>query len=91
MKTQNYIEDIHFRVLSSEKAEIAGIAKTCGLPGSEYARQRCLGYAPRAVPPDACYVLLAKLDQLPENASREEVHAVLDDIRHTLIEPGRDV
>ena len=91
MKTQNYIEDIHFRVLSPEKKKIAGIAKTCGLPVSEYARQRCLGYAPKAVPPDACYVLLAKLDQLPENASREEVHAVLDDIRHTLIEPGREV
>lgn len=87
---QNHIEDIHFRVLSPEKAEIAGIAKTCGLPVSEYARQRCLGYAPRAAQPDACYCILARLERLPANAPREEVQALLDDIRRVLIEPGRD-
>ena len=62
------------RVSPAEKERILRCAKRCGLDLSEYARQRCLGYEPRAIPPDAFYALCDKLDAL----------------RETVISPGRD-
>lgn len=62
------------RVSPAEKERILRCAKRCGLDLSKYARQRCLGYEPRAIPPDAFYALCDKLDTL----------------RETVISPGRD-
>ena len=53
---------IYTRVTPQEKQRIASRARRCGLSLSEYIRQRCLGYAPREIPPDVYYDLCAKLD-----------------------------
>lgn len=72
------------------KERILRCAKRCGLDLSEYARQRCLGYEPRAIPPDAFYALCDKLDTLRTAGTSAAVLEVLDALRETAISPGRD-
>ena len=81
---------IYVRVTPAEKAQITRRARTCGLSVSEYIRQRCLGYAPRKVPPEAYYMLCRKLDEVKNDSNAGAVVAVLDELRQTLVEPGRD-
>ena len=50
-------KSIFTRVTLAEKERIARKAARCGISVSEYIRQRCLGYEPRAIPPDAFYEL----------------------------------
>ena len=81
---------IYTRVTPQEKKRIAGKARKCGLTVSEYIRQRCLGYAPRAVPPDIYYDLCFKLDEARNSGNDAAVLDVLDELRETVIQPGRD-
>ena len=78
------------RVSPAEKERILRCARRCGLDLSEYARQRCLGYEPRAIPPDAFYELCDKLDAARTAGNSAAVLEVLDALRETLISPGRD-
>jgi len=55
---------IEARVTPQQKKKVAQIAERCGLPQSEYIRQRALGYSPRTVLPDAFYTFHAKLCEL---------------------------
>ena len=77
---------IYTRVTPTEKQKIERTAKKCGLSVSEYIRQRCLGYAPREIPPDAYYELCRKLDYINGDA----ILALLDEMRKELFLPGRD-
>ena len=88
--TDNRTTRIALRVSPAEKEKIPRCAKQCGLELSEYACQRCLGYAPRAIPENAFYTLCAKLDAARTAGTDTAVLAVLDDLRRTLILPGRD-
>ena len=81
---------IYVRVTPAEKVQIARKARKCGLSVSEYIRQRCLGYAPREVPPEAYYTLCWKLDGVKNDSNADVVLAVLDELRQALVEPGRD-
>ena len=81
---------IALRVTPAEKERVLRFAKRCGLELSEYARQRCLGYEPRAIPPDAFYELCDKLDAARTADNSAAVLEVLDALRETLISPGRD-
>ncbi len=81
---------IYVRVTPAEKVQIARKARKCGLSVSEYIRQRCLGYAPREVPPEAYYTLCRKLDDMKKDSTADAVLAMLDELRQTLVEPGRD-
>ena len=54
------------RLTESEKKKIEAAAAKCGLTVSEYMRQRALGFEPKAVKPDAYFVLCEKLDKLTE-------------------------
>ncbi len=54
------------RLTESEKKKIEAAAAKCGLTVSEYMRQRALGFEPKAVQPDAYFVLCEKLDRLTE-------------------------
>ena len=81
---------IYVRVKPEEKAQIARKARKCGLSVSEYIRQRCLGYAPREMPPEVYYRLCQKLDDVKNDCNANAVLAVLDELRQTLVEPGRD-
>ena len=78
------------RVSPAEKERILRYAKRCGLDLSEYARQRCLGYEPRAIPPDAVYELCDKLDAARTADNSAAVLEVRDALRETVISPGRD-
>ena len=78
------------RVSPAEKERILRCAKRCGLDLSEYARQRCLGYEPRAIPPDAFYALCDKFDAARTAGTSAAVLTVLDELRDTLVSPGRD-
>ena len=81
---------IYVRVTSAEKVQITHKAIKCGLSVSEYIRQRCLGYAPREVPPEAYYTLCRKLEDVKNDSNADAVLAALDELRETLVEPGRD-
>ena len=54
------------RLTESEKKKIEAAAAKCGLTLSEYLRQRALGFEPKAVQPDAYFVICEKLDRLTE-------------------------
>ena len=57
---------IAFRLTEREKKQAMNLAARCGLTLSEYLRQRALGFEPKAVQPDAYFVLCEKLDRLTE-------------------------
>ena len=65
---------IAFRLTEKEKKQAMGLASRCGLSLSEYLRQRALGFEPKAVQPDAYFVLCEKLDRLTEPPFSEEVN-----------------
>lgn len=81
---------IYTRTTPAEKQQIEYKARKCGLSVSEYVRQRCLGYAPREIPPDIYYELCRKLDEARRLGSGDAILSLLDDIRQELILPGRD-
>ena len=81
---------IYTRVTPQEKQKITDKARKCGLTLSEYIRQRCLGYAPGEVPPNIYYDLCAKLDEARNSGNDAAVLDVLDKLRETVIQPGRD-
>ena len=64
---------LYLRVSPQEKKKITELANRCGIPVAEYLRKRALGYAVKAVVPDAFYVFNEKLSELlnrdlsPEN------------------------
>ena len=57
---------LYLTVTAAEKRRIKKNAALCGLKQSEYIRGRALGYAPKAVPPDAFYHFCEKVDALCE-------------------------
>ena len=83
-------QSIYTRTTPAEKQQIERKAKKCGLSVSEYVRQRCLGYAPREIPPDIYYELWRKLDEARRLGSGDAILSLLDDMRKELILPGRD-
>ena len=83
-------QSIYTRITPAEKQQIERRAKKCGLSVSEYIRQRCLGYAPREVPPDAYYALCRKLDAARNPGNSEAILDLLDVMRQELVLPGRD-
>ena len=76
-------QSIYTRTTPAEKQQIERTAKKCGLSVSEYVRQRCLGYAPREIPPDTYYDLYRQV-------GGDAILSLLDDMRKELILPGRD-
>ena len=83
-------QSIYTRTTPAEKKQIERTARKCGLSVSEYIRQRCLGYAPREIPPDTYYELCRKLDYAREFGSSEVILSFLDLMRKELVLPGRD-
>ena len=85
---------IAIRVTEREKDMIFRLAKKCGLSASEYARQRALGYEPRAVLPDAFFVFCEKLDALTEAPFSKEVNKaalkLIRDMDAALVSPGKE-
>ncbi len=86
---------IYFTVTEKEKRRIKRNAESCGLKQSEYIRQRALGFAPKAVPPDAFYHFCEKLDKLCEEPFPSEINSValylLAEIEQELIRPDKEV
>ena len=85
---------IAFRLKQKEKQIITAKAKKCGLSTTEYVKQRALGYEPKAVPPDALFLLLEKIGELENKSTSPELDAqigkLLTDIVNTLLLPGKD-
>ena len=86
---------IYFTVTEKERRRIKRNAESCGLNQSEYIRQRVLGFAPKAVPPDAFYHFCEKLDMLCEETYSAEVNqqalSVLAEIEQALLRPDKEV
>ena len=55
---------IAFRLTEREKKQVLGLVSRCGLTLSEYLRPRALGFEPKAVQPDAYFVLCEKCEKL---------------------------
>ena len=90
MRMKEKRNSIYVRVKPEEKVQIARKARKCGLSVSEYIRQRCLGYAPREIPPDTYYEFCRKLDYIRELGNGDAILALLDEMRKELFLPGRD-
>ena len=86
---------IFFTVTEQEKKKIKKSAAICGLNTAEYLRQRTLGYAPQAVPPDVFFHFCEKFDALMEPPFSPEVNeralALLTEIEGTLLKPQKDI
>ena len=84
---------IAFRLKAKEKQIITAKAKKCGLSTTEYVKQRALGYEPKAVPPDALFLLLEEIGELEDKSSSPEldskIEALLKEIANTLLPPGK--
>ena len=85
---------ISVRLTDKEKQTIRAKAKKCGLSTTEYVKQRALGYEPRAVPPNALFVLLEKIGALESKSTSAELNAeiekLLKEITAVLLLPGRE-
>ena len=88
---------IETRVTPQQKKKITQIAEKCGLPQSEYIRQRALGYSPKAVLPDAFYFFHSKLcelcnsiDGMVSSDVEEKLLLLIDDIRSELLLPSKE-
>ena len=85
---------IAFRLKQKEKQIITAKAKKCGLSTTEYVKQRALGYEPKAVSPDALFLLLEEIGELEDKSSSPEldsiIEALLKEIANTLLLPGKD-
>ena len=85
---------IEARVTPEQKKKIAQIAEKCGLPQSEYIRQRALGYSPRALLPDAFYEFYEKLCELCNSVdgsnAEEKLLTLIDDIWSELLFPRKE-
>ena len=81
---------LYLRVSPTEKKKITDIAKCCGIPVAEYLRKRALGYAVKAVVPDAFYVFNEKLSELLNRDLSPETEAaalkLFDDIYAEIID-----
>ena len=83
-------KSIYTRITPAEKRQIERMAKKCGLSVSEYIRQRCLGYAPREIPPDTYYELYRELNEARKHGNDTAIMDLMDVMRKELILPGRD-
>ena len=85
---------IPVRLSEKEKQTIQAKAKKCGLSTTEYVKQRALGYEPRAVPPNALFVLLEKIGDLESKSTSAELNAeiekLLKEITAVLLLPGKE-
>lgn len=81
---------IYLRVSQNEKKRITKLANSCGLSVAEYLRKRALGYAVKAVVPDAFYIFNERLSELlnRELSSETEARALklFDDIYAEVID-----
>ena len=85
---------IDLRVSPEEKQKIDCIAAKCGLTTSEYLRQRALGFAPRAIPPETFWHFCEAAGELMEKDISPEVNDALLQLIHDTAEdiliPGKD-
>ena len=85
---------IYFTVTEKEKRRIERNAKLCGLKKGEYIRQRALGYAPKAVPPDVFFHFCEKIDKLCEHPFSFDVNrqalSLLAEIEKDIIRPSKE-
>ena len=85
---------ISVRLSEKEKQTIQAKAKKCGLSTTEYVKQRALAYEPRAVPPNALFILLEKIGDLESKSTSVELNAeieeLLKEITAVLLLPGRE-
>ena len=81
---------LYLRVSPTEKKKITELANCCGIPVAEYLRKRALGYAVKAVVPDAFYVFNEKLSELLNRDLSPETEAaalkLFDDIYAEIID-----
>ena len=81
---------LYMRVSQKEKQQIESLARSCGLSTAEYLRKRALGYAVKAVVPDAFYDFNEKLSELLNRKLSPEVEAaalkLFDEIYAQLIQ-----
>jgi hypothetical protein len=81
------------RLSEKEKAKLEDYAARCGLPLSEYLRQRGLGYEPRPLLPDEFYRFYSQLCDLCNYPMSAGVEAALleliIDIRRELMLPKK--
>ena len=81
---------MYLRVSPQEKKKITELAESCGIPIAEYIRKRALGYAVKAVVPDAFYVFNEKISELLNRDLSPETEAaalkLFDDIYAEVID-----
>lgn len=81
---------LYLRVSPQEKKKITELAESCGIPVAEYLRKRALGYAVKAVVPDAFYIFNERFSELLNRELSPAVEAsalkLFDDIYTEIID-----
>lgn len=81
---------LYLRVSPQEKKKITELAESCGIPVAEYLRKRALGYAVKAVVPDAFYIFNKRFSELLNRELSPETEAaalkLFDDIYAEIID-----
>ena len=81
---------LYLRVSPNEKKKITELAESCSIPVAEYLRKRALGYAVKAVIPDAFYIFNEKMSELLNRDLSPEVETaalkLFDDIYAEIID-----
>ena len=92
MNAKTHTKRMEVRLTEQQKTAIRRKAKACGVSPSEYLRQRALGFAPKAVLPDAFFVCCERLDRLCRKPFSREVNdaalAVLREMNKILTKGG---
>ena len=87
---KNRTTRLYTRVTPAELTKVRSFARRCGLPVSEYIRQRALGFAPREIQPEIFHELVRRIETLYRENGSEELLSLVRDIREELILPGKD-
>ncbi|MBR3974680.1 MAG: DUF1778 domain-containing protein [Clostridia bacterium] len=92
---KNKTQRLEIRITPENKKKIERYASKCGLSTSEYVTKRALGFAPRAVLPDAFFTFYAKLyeicnmDMTPETEAK--LLTLIDEIHSEILSPKKEV
>lgn len=85
---------IFFEATEAQKRKIKKNAALCGMRQGEYILRRALGYEPKAVQPNALFILLEKIGDLESKSTSVELNAeieeLLKEITAVLLLPGRE-
>ena len=92
---KNKTQRLEISITPENKKKIERYASKCGLSTTEYVTKRALGFAPRAVLPDAFFNFYGKLCEICNSETTPETEAkllaLIDEIHSEILSPKKEV